>query len=79
MYVTNLLNEYLKNHLNTNLFLTLAELQEISYLLGSERSMDKIFRMTSLIFQHMLLIHIHIRVYLQSLKPSKFFGVHFHA
>ena len=79
MYVTTWSMKHLTNHFVTNLFLTLAELQEITYLLENERSMQKIFRLTNLIFRHMLLIHIHIRGKLLSLTPRKFFGVYFHA
>ena len=79
LYVSTWLIEFLPNHFVTTLFVTLSEIQEISYSSDDERSPQRLLRMTNLIFQHVLIIHIYIRDNLVSLTPRKFFGVYLHA
>ena len=71
--------EFLSNYFATILFLTLSEIKEILYSSDDERSPQRLLRMTNLIFQHVLIIHIYIRDNLVSLTPRKFFGVYLHA
>ena len=79
LYVSTWLIEFLPNHFVTTLFVTLSEIQEISYSSDDERSPQRLLRMTNLIFQHVLIIHIYIRDNLVSLTPRKIFGVYLHA
>ena len=79
LYVSTWLIDFLPNHFITTLFVTLSEIQEISYSTDDERSPQRLLRMTNLIFQHVLIIHIYIRDNLVSLTPRKFLGVYLHA
>ena len=79
LHVSTWLIDFLPNHFVTTLFVTSSEIQEISYSTDDERSDQKLLRMTNLIFQHILIIHIYIRDKLFSLTPRNFFGVYLHA
>ena len=70
--------EFLSNHFVTTLFVTLSEIKEISYSSDDERSPQRLLRMTNLIFQYVLIIHIYIRDNLVSFTPRKCFGVYLH-
>ena len=70
--------EFLSNHFVTTLFVT-SEIKEISYSFDDERSPKRPLRMTNLMLQHVLIIHIYIRDNLVFLTPRKFFGVYLHA
>ena len=76
LYVSTWLIEFLPNHFVTTLFVTLSEIQEISYSSDDERSPQRLLRMTNLIFQHVLITHIYIRDNLVSLTPRKCFGAY---
>ena len=79
LYVSTWLIDFLPNHFITTLFVTLSEIQEISYSTDDEKSPQRLLRMTNLIFQHLLVIHIYIRNNLVSLTPRNYFGVYLHA
>ena len=70
--------EFLSNYFVTTLFVTLSEIKEISYSSDDERSPQRLLRMTNLIFQYVLIIHIYIRDNLVSFTPRKCFGVYLH-
>ena len=78
LYVTTWLMEFLSNHFVTTLFVT-SEIKEISYSSDDKRSPQRLLRMTNLIVQHVLIIHIYIRDNLVFLTPRKLFGVYLHA
>ena len=61
LYVSTWLIDFLPNHFITTLFVTLSEIQEISYSTDNERSPQRVRRMTNLIFQH-----VHYQPYLHS-------------
>ena len=76
LYVSIWLIEFLSNYFATILFVTLSEIKEILYSSDDERSPQRLLRMTNLIFQYVLIIHIYIRDNLVSLTPRKCFGVY---
>ena len=71
LYVSIWLIEFLSNYFATILFVTLSEIKEILYSSDDERSPQRLLRMTNLIFQYVLIIHIYIRDKLVSLTPRK--------
>ena len=76
LYVSIWLIEFLSNCSVTILFVTLSEIKEIFYSSDDERSPQRLLRMTDLIFQYVLIIHIYIRDNLVFLTPRKCFGVY---
>ena len=76
LYVSIWLIEFLSNCSVTILFVTLSEIKEIFYSSDDERSPQRLLRMTDLIFQYVLIIHIYIRENLVFLTPRKCFGVY---
>ena len=79
LYVSTWLIECLPNHFVTTLFVTLSEIQEISYSSDDERSPQRLLQMTNLIFKHVMIINIYIRGNLVSLTSQNLFGVYLHA
>ena len=79
LYVSTWLIDFLLNHFVTTVFVTLSEIQEISYSTDDKRSHERLLQMTNLIFQHVLIIHIYIGDRLVSLTSRKIFGVDLHA
>ena len=75
LYIYTWLIEFLSNHFVTTLFVTLPEIKEISNSSDNERSPKRLLRMTNLIFQNVLVIHIYICHNLVSLTPRKPFRV----
>ena len=75
LYVSSLLIEFSFNHFLSTPFVTLPEIKEISYSSDDEISPQRLLRMTNLIFQNVLIIHIYIRHILVFLTPRKPFGV----
>ena len=71
LYVSIWQIEFLSNYFVIILFATLAEIKEILYSSDNERSPQRLLRMTNLIFQYVLIIHIYIRDKLVSLTPRK--------
>ena len=71
LYVSIWLIEFLSNYFVTILFVTLSEIKEILCSSDDERSPQRLLRMTNLIFQYVLIIHIYIRDKLVSLTPRK--------
>ena len=79
LYVATWLIKFSFNYFVTTLFVTLSEIIEISYSSDDERFPQRLLRMTNLIFQHVLIIHIYICDNLISLTPRNPFGVYLHA
>ena len=76
LYVSIWVIEFLSNYFVIILFATLSEIKEILYSSDNERSPQRLLRMTNLIFQYVLIIHIYIRDNLVSLTPRKCFGAY---
>ena len=79
LFVGNWLLETLPKHFVTNIIITLAEIQEISYLPDKYRTPQKVFRLNNLIFIHAMLIAINLKKNLKTLTERKMFGAYFHA
>ena len=67
----------IKNHFTINILLPLCEIQDILYLPETKRSAQKLMRLTSTSFLHVLFIKINIEGNVKSATERKFSGIYY--
>ena len=77
--MTNWFLSNIKNHFTTNILLTLCEIQEILYLLEIKRSAQKLMRLISTSFLHVLFLKINIEGNVKSAAERKFYGIYYNS
>ena len=67
------------NHFIKQLFITMAEIQEISYKSDNERTPQYILRLFTITFIHAMLLKINIQSHPKCLTKRKLFGSYYHS